>query len=260
MNKLATAFLVESKKLFRSKVPLVSLLASLMIPFVGGLFMFILKDPELAQKMGVISAKAHIMGTADWPSYLGLLSQAIAVGGLFIFGFITSWVFGREYSDRTINDLLALPISRGAIVMGKFLVVGLWSLSLSVVVIVLGFIVGRIVDIPQWSTAIAGEGLLTFLLCAILTLFLSTPVALLASIGRGYLSPLGFIVFTLVTAQVVAVTGYGWYFPWSVPALLSQTVGQGSMAVEPLGIHILLVTGLVGMGATVCWWRYADHK
>ena len=154
MNKLATAFLVESKKLFRSKVPLVSLLASLMIPFVGWLFMFILKDPELAQKMGVISAKAHIMGTADWPSYLGLLSQAIAVGGLFIFGFITSWVFGREYSDRTIN-VFWLRRS-GSHCHGKFLVVGLWSLSLGS---------GDCPGIhcrphrryPQWSTAIAGE-------------------------------------------------------------------------------------------------------
>jgi len=36
------------------------MLAALLIPFVGALFMFILKDPVFAQKMGVISAKAQI--------------------------------------------------------------------------------------------------------------------------------------------------------------------------------------------------------
>jgi len=82
----------------------------------------------------------------------------------------------------------------------------------------------------------------------------------MASIGRGYLSPLGFVVFTLVAAQIVAVTGYGWYFPWAVPALLSQTIGKGSAAIEVIGINIMLVTSLVGTIGTVCWWRYADHQ
>jgi ABC-2 type transport system permease protein len=98
-------------------VPLLTLLAAFLIPFVGGFFMLILKDPEMAQRMGFISTKAQIAGTADWPSYLGLLAQAVAIGGLIIFGFVSSWVFGREYADRTIKDLLALPISRTSIVI-----------------------------------------------------------------------------------------------------------------------------------------------
>ncbi len=57
--------------------------------------MFILKDPELARMLGFISAKAHLMGSADWPSYLGLPTQAVAIGGLFVFGFVTAWIFGR---------------------------------------------------------------------------------------------------------------------------------------------------------------------
>jgi ABC-2 type transport system permease protein len=37
-----------------------------------------------------------------------MLAQGIAIGGLFVFGFIMSWIFGREYTDRTMKDLLAL--------------------------------------------------------------------------------------------------------------------------------------------------------
>ena len=36
----------------------------------------------------------------------------MAAGGLFLFGFLFIWVFGREYSDRTAKDLLALPTAR----------------------------------------------------------------------------------------------------------------------------------------------------
>src|SRR5690554_2106121 len=150
MRKLWTCVLIEGKKLFRSKVPLITLLALMLVPFVGGFFMFVMKDPGLAQNLGLISTKAHIVGTADWPSYFSLLAQAIAIGGLIVFGFVTSWVFGREYSDRTINDLIALPISRNIIVLSKFIIIALWSLVLSIFVFALGLAVGKAVDMPGW--------------------------------------------------------------------------------------------------------------
>ena len=67
-------------------------------------------------------------GVADWPTYLDLLAQSIAVGGLILFSLIGSWVFGREFVDRTVKDLLALPTARSAIVAAKFLVIapGQW--------------------------------------------------------------------------------------------------------------------------------------
>ncbi|NLY44902.1 MAG: ABC transporter permease subunit [Tissierella sp.] len=259
MNKIITCISIEGKKFFRSKVPLITMLALSLVPFVGGFFMFVLKDPSLAQNLGFISAKAHIMGTADWPSYFGLLAQAVAIGGLVVFGFITSWIFGREYSDRTIKDLLALPISRNIIVLSKFAVAVLWSLILSIIVLVLGFIVGKVVDIPGWSSDIMIRGIFIFTICSILTILLSTPVAFFASVGRGYLSPLGFMVFTIVLAQMVALTGYGQFFPWSIPALASGAAGDEAI-IEGMSIMIVLITSVFGLGGTMIWWRYADQN
>jgi ABC-2 type transport system permease protein len=260
VNKIKTCVSIEGKKLFHSKVPLITMLVLMLVPFIGGFFMFVLKDPSLAQKLGFISAKAHIMGTADWPSYFGLLAQAIAIGGLVVFGFITSWIFGREYSDRTIKDLLALPISRNIIVFSKFIVTVLWCLILSIFVLVLGFIVGKVVDIPGWSSDIIIQGTLIFIVCSILTILLSTPVAFLASVGRGYLSPLGFMVFTIVLAQIIAVAGYGQFFPWSIPALISGAAGSDSSMIEDISIIIVLLTSILGLVGTMLWWRYADQS
>ena len=71
------------------------------------------------------------MKNVDWPSYLGLLVEMISALGLLGFGFIASWVFGREYSDRTVKDLLALPIPRSYIVVSKFIVIVIWSVLLA---------------------------------------------------------------------------------------------------------------------------------
>lgn len=258
MNKIITCVSIELKKLFKSKVPLITMLALTLVPFVGGFFMFVLKNPSLAQQLGFISAKAHIMGTADWTSYLSLLTQAIAIGGIAVFGFVTSWIFGREYSDRTIKDLLALPISRNMIVLSKFIVIFLWCSILSIFVLILGLIVGEVVNIPGWSLDIMVQGTLVFIVCSILTILLSTPVALLASIGRGYLSPLGFMVLTIVLAQIIAATGYGHLFPWSIPALASGVTG--SAIIEDISVIIIILTSTTGLIGTMFWWSYADQS
>jgi ABC-2 type transport system permease protein len=254
------SFSVEWKKFFCSKVPIITLLALLIIPFIGGFFMFILKDPVFAQKMGIISAKAQIVGTADWPTFLGLLSQALSIGGLMVFGFVTSWIFGREFSDRTIKDLLALPISRSVIVASKFIVVFAWCLMLAALVFALGLIVGYAVDIPGWSLELVLQGFSIFTLCTLLTILLATPVALFASIGRGYLSPLGFLIFTIVLAQIVAATGYGQFFPWSIPAMASGVAGSESAEIGYISILIVIITSVLGFVSTTFWWRYADQN
>ena len=36
----------------------------------------------------------------------------IAAGGFILFVLIISWVFGREFADHTVKDLLAVPVHR----------------------------------------------------------------------------------------------------------------------------------------------------
>ncbi|MBK7811136.1 MAG: ABC transporter permease [Saprospiraceae bacterium] len=56
---------------------------------------------------------------ASWKSYIDLLTQAVGVGGVLAFGFVASWLFGREYPDGTAKDLLSLPTSRTKILECK---------------------------------------------------------------------------------------------------------------------------------------------
>jgi ABC-2 type transport system permease protein len=255
MRNLAQALYVELLKARRSSVTLFTALSAALLPLVGGFFMIVLKDPELAQRVGLISAKAHIMaGAADWPNYLELLAQGLAVGGIVLFGFVGSWVFGREYADRTAKDLLALPTPRAAIVVAKFVVIVLWSALLVLLVLLLGFGVGALVGLAQAAPPLLLHGAVSIVIAALLTIALVTPVAFFASAGHSYLAPLGFVFLTLLLAQVVAVAGWGEYFPWSIPALFAQG--------EPLGAIsyvIVVVTCAVGIAATISWWKLADQ-
>lgn len=260
MTLFRAALWCEALKARRSKVPWLTALGFSFVPMVGGLFMIILKDPERARSMGLISAKAQLSaGVADWPALLGMLAQATAIGGTLLFTLVTAWVFGREFSDRTAKELLALPTPRAAIVGAKFVVIGVWAAALTAIVFVLGLAVGAAVGLPGWSQALAWRAAGDLLITAALVLALMPLVALIASAGRGYLPPFGWAFLTLFLAQILAALGWGAWFPWSVPALYSELGGPRT---AQLGLQSYLVVGAMcaaGLVSTFWWWRRADQ-
>jgi ABC-2 type transport system permease protein len=261
MSNLSGATWVELLKARRSKMPLLTLLAFALAPFAGGFFMFILKDPELARRLGVISLKAQIVGgSADWPTYLGMLTQAVAIGGIILFSLIASWVFGREYADRTISALLALPTPRYTIVIAKFLLTMFWSAALTLLICLIGLGVGLLVGLPPASAEVFRQGLATLAAAAGLTILLVTPIAFFASAGRGYLPPMGAAILAVVLAQIVAAAGWGEYFPWSIPALYSGMAGPAYANLGWVSFAIVFLVSIAGTAATIAWWERADQS
>lgn len=261
MNAFLAAFWAETLKARRSKVPLLTSAGFSILPIVGGLFMIILKNPEQARAMGLISVKAQLTGgVADWPTYFGILTTGMAIGGAMLFAIITAWVFGREFSDHTAKELLALPTPRGIIVGAKFVLTALWILGLALFVFVIGLGIGTIVGIPGWSIELVWRSFGSLLLTAFLTFMLMPFVALFASAGRGYLPPLGWAVLTMAFAQIAGVMGWGDWFPWSVPGLLCEMTGPRTEPIEMHSYISVLLTFLAGVAATFTWWQSADQS
>jgi ABC-2 type transport system permease protein len=259
VSAFGAALATEALKARRSRVPVLTAAAFSLIPIVDALFMFILKDPERARSMGLLSTKAQLVGEADWPTMMGLLGQATAVGGLLVMAMAASWLFGREFADRTLPNVLATRTPRATIVLAKFAVFAFWSAGLIAIVPLLGLAGGLLVGIPGWSTAVAVGGVRDVLVAGCMTAAITTPVAFVASSGRGYLAPMGWALMTLVLAQIVAVTGWGSWFPWAVPALYGGLAGDRALQLGPHSYVIVGLAGAAGIVATVAWWRNADH-
>ena len=260
MRGLTSAVWAETLKARRSRVPLLTGIGFALLPLMGGLFMVILKDPQRARSLGLISAKAQIVaGTADWPTYLGVIAQATAVGGSLLFAFVTAWVFGREFADGTLKLVLAVGTPRHATVTSKLLTAASWCGLLSSGNFVLSLAVGALVGLPGWSWIVLGEAALSVAGTTALVIALLPVTALLASAGQGYLAPLGFAMLTLFAAQILAATGWGAYFPWSIPALFSGLAGPSGASLGAVSYLIVLVTGAAGLVGTFWWWYLADH-
>ena len=258
MKSIVPIIKAELTKTRRSGFLPSTFIAFALAPAMGGFFMLLMKRPSGLPEDGGFAAKARAMNfSADWASYLGLLSQAIGVGGVLVFGFVASWLFGREYSDGTAKDLLAMPTSRRSILNAKFVVYAMWCSALVVSNLLVALIIGSALSIAPLAHGELADLLSRYAATALLTMCAGMPVAYFALKGRGYLGALGFVALALVFAQVVAAAGYGAYFPWAVPGIFSGASGSSRLGLS--SIIVVVFTGLSGYALTIRYWQVADH-
>jgi|WetSurMetagenome_2_1015567.scaffolds.fasta_scaffold457255_2 ABC-type transport system involved in multi-copper enzyme maturation permease subunit len=262
MKSIIVTLGVEILKIRKSKVFLMVFIFFAFIPCMMGLLMFVQKYPEISGKLGMIGTKASMLrfGEANWQNYLNLLNQSFAAIGLIGFGFITTWIFGREYSDNTVKDILSLPISRTKIVVSKFVVIVLWSLVLSVVFLTVGILIGQAIGLSGWSQTIVSSCSFSYFIVTFLTILLCTPVAFFACYSRSFLLPLGFVILTLLIANFTGLVGLGPYFPWAIPGIYSTPAGTEGMHLGILSYIILFTTSILGFIGTWSFWLFADQK
>jgi ABC-2 type transport system permease protein len=261
MNSFFAAFSTELMKSIKSKVIWITLAFFVFIAIMLGLLMLVAKHPEIAENSAIISTKASLISNADWPTYLALLLQMGLVLGSLGSGIVAIWIFGREYSDRVIKDILALPVSRFNIVLSKSVLILSWSILLMIILFALGIITGLLVRLDGWSDQLFHKTLMTYCLSSFLTIMLFTPVTLVTSMSRGYLLPVGFIILIMIITQLIGVglTFITPYFPWIIPAIISGIAGPTNPEANIFSWIILGITVLLGFTGTAAWWQYADQ-
>ena len=262
MKGISAALWVEILKIRKSKMLWATILVFIFVPLMMGLLMFVQIHPEISGKLGMIGNKASMLrfGEPNWQNYFTLLVQGFAGIGVIGIGFVACWVFGREFSEHTIKDILVLPISRSDIVISKFIVVVIWSIILSLVYFTISLFAGLLIDIPDWSDELVLLNFSKYFITSLLTIILSTPVAFLASYSRGYMLPMGFVILTLIVANFTGIVGLGPYFPWAIPGLYGTASGLESLQLNNASYIILFSTGILGLFGTLAIWRFADQK
>ncbi len=257
MDSLADMLWIELRKAYRSRMILWTALASLLMPLGIGFLIFLARNPVLSQELGLVGAKANLVSYAgtDWPAYAGFIAQMVAAGGFMLAVFVASWVFGREFADGTLKDMLAIPVPRWCILFGKFVLSAAWSAGLALLMTGASLVLGAILSLPGESTMIILRGTTLMIVTFGLVIGIMTPFALFASVGRGFLLPIAVAALALLLTNLSLVIGRGEYFPWAIPMLYAQ--GKDSMPAA--SYWIVLATGLVGIGATYLWWMQADQ-
>jgi ABC-2 type transport system permease protein len=181
-----------------------------------------------------------------------VLAVAMSLGG----GFLVAWVYGREFADRTVGSLFALPVSRRRIALAKAALATAW------LVVVPPLAVG-LTALVSWAVHPAGFDVASVLPVAavaaasgVLAGLLTLPFGWVATVTRGYMGALAALVGVTVVTQVAVTLGSGAWFPFAAPGLWSGMGGPDAAAlVRPAQLLLVPVIGAVGVALTARRWQ-----
>jgi len=261
MKGFAVAFGTELTKALKSKMLWATFIFFAFISVMLGFLMLAAKHPEITGKSEMLSLKASMISNPNWTTFYWLLMQMLLTVGSIGPAIVTIWVFGREYSDRVIKDILVLPVSRFNIVLAKFTIAFIWSLLLLLLLYLLGILTGLLIDLDGWSVELFRQKTVSYIVSALLTITLFPVISFITCISRGYLLPVGISILILIATQFVflGMPSITPYFPWAIPGLFSGVAGPISPKPGLISYFILGVTCLLGITGTATWWKYADH-
>ncbi|HEX5730846.1 MAG TPA: ABC transporter permease [Microbacterium sp.] len=166
----------------------------------------------------VLARLGPLAGEDGWTLLVGTATQILAAGGFGACGILIAWLYGREFSDRTIAGLFALPVRRSAVAVGKLLVYLAWAaamaIALTVILSLTGIASGLNTSDPENAAQLFRIPLLT-----LLTASLAVPAGWVASLARSTLAGIAATIVLLIVAQVSALLGASVWIPLVAPAL-----------------------------------------
>jgi len=261
MKGFFIALYVECIKALKSRMLIGTFIFFTFIGIMLAFLMLVAKHPEIAGGSEILTAKASFISTPSWTVFFGLLLQMVLTIGALGPSIVAIWVFGREYSDRVIKDILVLPVSRLNLVLAKFVVVFFWSFLLLIILFIVSLISGFLIPLDGWNDELFSQKAWIFFKSSFLTILLFPVISFITCINRGYLLPVGFTILFLIATQFVflGIPGISPYFPWAIPGLASGVAGTAAPKPEMISFFILGVTSFLGVAGTAAWWRYADQ-
>lgn len=247
---------VEALKLRRSVPARVAAVA-----VVVGVSVLCAAFTHVAQSGGesqmAVKVRPMLIGTG-WEAYLGLVAQLLSVAMLLAAGVVVAWSFGREHTDGTFGSLFAIPTSRRRIALAKAAVLAVWGAATCVGAVAAALLLGLLLRLGPLDAG-AAAGAFRSVAVGVLMVVLTSPLALVSSVLRGYLPGIAGLLGLVVVTQVVTVAGAGAWFPYAAPGLWAGMGGQAAAAaVTPLQLLLPLPVGLLGLVLTVRWWETAE--
>ena len=251
---MRAAIAAEWLKLRRSRLGwMTALVLGVGVPGLTAGFMAAAGGP--ADSPVALKVNAMLIGTG-WTAYLGMSAQLQSVAMVFGAGLVTAWCFGREFTDRTLGGLFALPTSRPTIAAAKTAVTLVWSALVCLTNITVTCVLAPLAGLTVPSAAVIFNPCLKAVVVGLCAALLATPLAFIASAARGYLPAIAALILIVVITQILSVLGVGGWFPYAAPSLWAGMGGQAAAAlITPEQLSLIPLTGAAGIAATIWWWR-----
>lgn len=238
----------EFLKLKRSKMFLISVLGAMVAPIMvfAGL------------------VKAKITEPDKIITYWDMLEQTnlyvLLLFGVIVYGVIAAYLFSREYTENTLKAVLTVPVSKGAFLTSKFLMLFVWMMILTAVAWVVTLILSVIGNAAEFSVDIIVESLKEYFLGAFLLYFTMSPFVFITLWLKNLVTPIIATATAVLGNVALANEDLGVLFPWTSPYLIaSGDIVKYSYSTET-ALTIILAVFSIGIFASFIYFEKEDVK
>jgi bacitracin transport system permease protein len=173
--------------------------------------------------------------------------------GPLLFAVVASYLFSREYTEKTLKTLFSTSISRKGYIFGKYSTLFLLIMILMLCSWMAVFVCAMLCQVMFRMTVLNLGALVVFLFRmvygGILLYFAITPFGLLAIYTKGLIAPM--IVAAVVALGNVILSGapFAAYIPWAAPYMIVERKAE-----NPASLIILIAVFLCSILMSV--WKF----
>lgn len=226
----------EWLKLKRSKIVVIGFLGTLIVPLL-----VVFNDIQ-----------RYLKDAGKVMSLFGFYDSAVMFLMLLfaplVMSVVATYLISREYTEKTLKTVFAVPVSRKSFLYGKFLVLFMIVMLFMLVswfnILILAAVCSLFVEFEQINVLQAVFFLMKMMYGGILLYMTITPVIYLGIRSKGFVAP--FIVVAAVCLLNVILSGSGiaGLYPWTASYLLVSGHG-GNFGCPPAVSFVIIVVMFV---------------
>jgi bacitracin transport system permease protein len=208
--------------------------------------------------------KAKITEPDKIITYLDMLAQTnlyvLLLFGVIVYGVIAAFLFSREYTENTLKLVLTVPVSKGAFLITKLLMLFLWMMILTAVAWVSTLVLSIVGNAAEFNVNVIIQSLEEFFLGAFLLYFTMSPFVFLTLWHKNLVSPIIAAATVVLGNVALANQDLAVLFPWTSPYLIaSGDIAKYHYSIET-ALVIIFAVSFIGFFASFIYFKKQDVK
>ncbi len=190
------------------------------------------------------------------------LFYTMLIFGLLVYTVIAAYLFSREYSEKTLKTVLAVPVPRLSFIGSKFSRLFIWVIALTSVswvsTLILAAAYNAAFGIAEFSLTVALHYLGKMLLGGALMFLTLSPFAFLAEWTKGLAVPVIAAATVLMGNAALANEALGALYPWTATLLLLNGKLTGTDYPTILPVSLIALVSILGFFASAIYFQKED--
>ena len=247
---MADIIYCEWLKLRRSKIVLIGVLGSFIVPFL-----------VIINEIRICLLYKETTLSLNW-IYEDTIMYIMLLFGPLVMEVVATYLISREYTEKTLKTIFVVPLKRSQFMMGKiimlFILVLLFMTLTWLDIVIISIVSSLFFEVSQITFLSVIYVLVQMIKGGILLFTTLTPFIYIAMRAKGTLIPFVIIAAGSLLNVVLSGSPVAGYYPWTITYLLQTGKLEQLGCPSILGISIIIFVCIFGICISILRFRKED--